>query len=76
MSIVIVQEPLTSKLDQANAPIEVCAADGRVLGYFTPAKPQKRHLQPPATEEELERRFRTGGGRSLQQIKADWEKRS
>lgn len=62
MSIVIVQEPLSTRFDNTTSPLEICAPDGRVLGYFTPAKAQKRQLQPPATIEELDRRFAAGGG--------------
>jgi len=75
MSIVIVEEPLSTRLDEAKSPLEVCAADGRVLGYFTPAKSPKRRLQPPANVEELNRRFAAGGGRPLKAILADLEKR-
>ena len=74
MSIVIVQEPLSARLDAANAPLEVCSVDGRVLGYFTPAKSPKRQVQPPGSVEELDRRFAAGGGRPLKDILRDLEK--
>jgi len=37
-------------------PLAVCGPDGRVLGYFTPAKESLRHLEPLISEEELTRR--------------------
>jgi hypothetical protein len=75
MSIIIVHDPLTSKLAAAEAPLEVCAADGRLLGYFTPAKEKKLNLDPGISEEEAERRFAAGGGRPLADILRDLEKR-
>lgn len=74
MSVVIISEPLSTRLDAASTPLEICAPDGRVLGYFTPAKSPKRQLEPPASVEELNRRFAAGGGRPLKDILADLEK--
>lgn len=75
MSIIIVHDPLTSKLAAAESPLELCAPDGRVLGYFTPAKEKKLNLEPPGTREELDARFAAGGGRPLADILRDLEKR-
>jgi hypothetical protein len=76
MSIVIVDEPLTAKLVRADGPLEVCARDGRVLGYFTPVGPPKQYkLEPQVSEEELDRRSRQKSGRKLADILADLEKR-
>jgi hypothetical protein len=76
MSIIIVHDPLTAKLAAADAPLEVCAPDGRLLGYFTPAKERQYNLEPPGTPEELDARFAAGGGRPLADILRDLEKRS
>jgi hypothetical protein len=54
-SILFVEDPMSAKLDAADGPLQVCTRDGRVLGYFTPAKPQKLHLEPPVSVEELDR---------------------
>jgi hypothetical protein len=75
MSILIVDDPLTTKLAAADAPLEICASDGRVLGYFTPAKEKTRQLEPPGTEEEFARREAAGGGRTWAEIRRDLEKR-
>lgn len=69
MSIMIVPDPLTAKLAAADQPLELCAADGRLLGYFTPTKSKKYNLEPPPLPEgELDRRFAAGGGRPLADI--------
>lgn len=75
MSIIIVHDPLTSKLAAADAPVELCAADGRVLGYFTPAKEKRLNLDPGISDEEISRRLAEGGGRPLADILRDLEKR-
>ena len=75
MSFLIVHDPLTSKLAAADSPLELCTPDGRVLGYFTPAKAKQLRLEPPGTKEELDARFAAGGGRPLADILRDLEKR-
>lgn len=76
MAIIIVPDPLTSKLAAEDAPVELCAADGRRLGYFVPAKERQYNLEPPGTPEELNARFAAGGGRPLADILRDLEKRA
>ncbi len=76
MSIIIVHDPLTAKLAAADAPVELCAPDGRLLGYFTPAKEKMLNLDPGISDEEAERRLAAGGGRPLADILRDLEKRS
>jgi hypothetical protein len=76
MSIIIVHDPLKKTLADADAALEVCSADGRLLGYFTPAKERKLNLDPGISNEEAERRFAAGGGRPLADILRDLEKRS
>jgi hypothetical protein len=53
--LVIVDEQMRAKLGK-DEPVMICTADGTVLGYFTPATPQKLNLQPQISIEELERR--------------------
>ncbi len=74
MPFVIVPESLKAKFEAADAPLQVCTPDGRVIGYFTPSKPAKLNLDPGISEEELLRRFREGGGRTLNEIVRDLEK--
>lgn len=37
MPFVIVPESLKAKFEAAEAPLQVCTPDGRVIGYFTPS---------------------------------------
>jgi hypothetical protein len=70
--MIIINGTLTTKLSQAVAPLELCAPDGQVLGYFTPAKAGKKHdLDPGISQAEMERRVAAGGGRSLAEILRD-----
>lgn len=71
MPILIVDDPLTAKLSAADAPLQVCTRDGKVLGYFTPAKPAQLNLDPGVSEEELDRAFADGPGRPLADILRD-----
>jgi hypothetical protein len=50
MSITIADDQLAAKLAGADAPVEVRAPDGRVLGLFTPLT---RGPEPNLSEEEL-----------------------
>jgi len=76
MSLLIVNDSPTAQLAAANDPIELCAPDGRLLGYFTPVKERIYQLEPPASDAELEAIFAAGGGRPLADILQDLEKRS
>lgn len=76
MSVLIIPEPLNSKLAAYNAPVELCANDGRVLGYFTPAKARTINLDPGISEDELSRREQEGGGRVLADVFKEWGVRS
>ncbi len=77
MSLLIVPEALTTRLASADGPVELVAADGRRLGYFTPGPPRQYNLEPPPLPPgELDRRFDAGGGRPLADILRDLEKRA
>jgi hypothetical protein len=54
--LLIADETLQKKLGTGSELVMICAPDGTVLGYFTPAAPQKLNLQPQISEEELRRR--------------------
>ena len=62
MSILIADDQLAAKLDGADQPLEICTRDGRRLGFFTPAKPAKRRLEPQISEEEARRRLTDPNG--------------
>ena len=56
--LIIADEALRAKLGRHTEPVMICAADGQVLGYFTPATPTtKLNLQPQISEEEIQRRI-------------------
>jgi hypothetical protein len=49
---------MRAKLNHHDEPAMICTADGTVIGYFTPATPQKLlNLQPQISEEEIQRRI-------------------
>lgn len=76
MSVMIVDSTMAAKLDQADGAVQICTRDGRLLGYFSPAKPKTLRLEPPVTEAELDRISAEEGGRPLADILRDLEKRA
>ncbi|HVA46730.1 MAG TPA: hypothetical protein VNH11_10235 [Pirellulales bacterium] len=56
--------------------VELCDASGQVIGRFRPAVYDDPAAQPQISDEEMKRRLSEGGGRSLAEIMADWEKRA
>jgi len=75
----VVVDPLTcAKLVNAQNPLELCDESGHLLGRFFPAVDPSLYemLEPGVSDEELDRREREGGGRSLREILADLEKRA
>jgi hypothetical protein len=51
----IADDKLTAALDRATGPLTVVTAEGKVLGYVTPARPTLGFLKVPFTDEEIER---------------------
>ncbi len=43
--LIIADEQLQAKLGNADEPVMICAADGTVLGYFTPTAPTPQKLK-------------------------------
>ncbi len=74
MSILLVDSELATKLDQADGSMQLYTRDGRLLGYFSPAKPKTIRFEPPISNEELRRRA-TETGRPLADILRDLEKK-
>lgn len=56
--------------------VEICDESGRVIGRFRPAVYDDPAAQPQVSEDELRRREAEGGGRPLEDILADLEKRA
>ena len=77
MSRVTLDITLLTKLQNAGETLELCDNAGRVLGHFVPALAASpaADLEPRISEEEMDRRERAGGGRSLKAILADLERR-
>lgn len=72
---IIADEALQEQLEQADGPVRICAPDGRVLAYASPARPARLKLDPQVSQEELQRREQKGGGRKLADILRDLEQR-
>ncbi len=76
MTRIVVDLATQPWLAAADKTLELCDSSGRVLGHFVPACASSSDREPKISEEELERRERQGGGRSLGAILADLEKRA
>jgi hypothetical protein len=78
MTRVIVDEALRKKLHDLKETLELCDDAGHVLGRVTPVFDPALYegLEPDISDEEIERRMREGGGRTLAEILADLEKRA
>jgi hypothetical protein len=78
MTKIVVDAALWGKLNNLEGPVELCDDSGRTLGYFhSVANPSEVERLPASliSDEELRRRRQEGGGRSLEAILADLEKR-
>lgn len=78
MNRVIVDPVTQALLANARQRLELCDDAGRVLGYFIPVEERSpsKGREPQIGEEEIERRLRRGGGRTLAEILTDLEKRA
>jgi hypothetical protein len=75
MNTIVIDSGLRSKLGNLRETVIFTDEFGHVLGQFEPAAKDPRK-EPQITQEELERRERAGGGRSLAEILADLEKKT
>jgi hypothetical protein len=63
---------LPEKLLTLTYPVELVDPQGRVVGRYTPVSAVRSDaMEPKISEEELDRRERQGGGRTLAAIMAD-----
>lgn len=77
MSQITLDSHSIEKLVAVTHAVDVCDKSGRVVGKFIPTVDSSGiDREPKITEEELRRRMREIGGRSLSEIMADLEKRS
>ena len=75
MTQITVDQELADRLREESTEIEFRSPDGTVLGMFRSEKLQHLYAEAkcPVSEEELERRRREEGGRTLSEIIADLE---
>jgi hypothetical protein len=74
MNQIPLDDSLRSHLGDFQRPVEI-ADSGRVVGFFVPKSDFYAMLQSPNSEDEINRRIEHGGGRTLKEIWADFEKR-
>jgi hypothetical protein len=72
MTQIKVDDSLKQKLGGLDAPVELCAEDGRVLGRYLPEHEYREILygsvEIPYSEEEIARRRAERGGCTLEEI--------
>ncbi len=72
MTKVLIDAETLVKLHNLDAPLEVCDASGRTLGYFhplaAPAASGGRSIRSPLSDEELQSRRQQRTGRPLAEI--------
>ena len=78
MNRIILDRDVLNKFGDLKEGAELCDDAGRVVGFFTPAgdRPSYEGVESPLSREELHRRARQGGGRTLGEILADLEDRT
>jgi hypothetical protein len=77
MASITVDDATASLLRWVNQPVKIVDQDGNWLGTFEPVdkKRLRGNVESPLSVDELRRRAREGGGRSLAEILADLEGR-
>jgi hypothetical protein len=81
MSSVVLDSKSLEQLRQAGGPVEIRDEAGQLAGYFTPPGEHSpfgspyQDMEVPFTEEELDRFESEPGGRTLDEILEDLEKR-
>lgn len=76
MTKITVDQALLERLGFLSERVELCDAAGRTLAYVTPVQEpiDPRLRVPQVSDEELDRRMREDGGRSLAEIMADLQR--
>lgn len=75
MSRLLIDAMLPTKLKSLSEPVELVDDSGRVVGTYLPQIDPKQwtDLEPKVSDDELDRRAKKGGGRSLADILRDLE---
>ena len=74
MTRIVADDVLRARLQNMTDPLEICDAEGRLLGRFVPAEENERDVYrdmewpEDLTPEEIHRRWQQGGGKPLAQI--------
>ena len=78
MTSIVIDESLTKQLRGLRDPCVLLDNAGKEIGFFRPAVDRSLYegVEPSVSDEELERRSREGGGRTLAEIMADLEGRA
>lgn len=78
MNRLVVDPATLAGLRDVRQTLELCDDSGRVVGHFIPTvdRSQYSELEPQISEDELDRRERIRGGRSLAEILTALEKRT
>jgi hypothetical protein len=73
MTSIVIDESLTKQLRDVHEPCVLLDSAGNKLGFFRPEIDRSLYegLEPSVSDEELDRRSREGGGRTLAEIMAD-----
>jgi len=74
MTRLMIDAATRGKLRGLTEPMEFTDESGRVLGHFVPAA-NADPREPQISQEEIDRRLRAGGGRSLADILKELEQR-
>jgi hypothetical protein len=77
MDQIFVDDSFTRQLPAAQVPCLVFDSQGKPLGCFNPTVDASlyRGIEPSVSKEELDRREKAGGGRSLANILSDLQQR-
>lgn len=73
MTRIVLDSNVVNQFGAVQERVEVCDANGRVIGYFRPATDPSlyRHIKVPYTDAELKQFEEEPGGRTLDEIMRD-----
>jgi hypothetical protein len=75
MDKLTVDRSLLEKLVKLNHGVELCDESGQTVGWFQPVA-ARLHYECPLSDEQLDQIEKQGGGRPLDDVLADLEKRA